>query len=191
MSSEPSKPPSTESEPSARHFEFVRQTYDTHQSIIRQLDAKAGVMIGVLTLLLAGLLPLTKDVPSKLCLTGKGAPTSYCFLLAAITFVISFLLTAWNVQNVIIPRHGTSQSERGLMYALQILRHEHKANYHEALAATTSATLFEHMAHNIFELSAIEQQKMKALSKAHWPIIVSLFSWSATAILTIYISSWR
>lgn len=175
---------------SDRHFDFLREVYDTHQTLIRQLDTKAGVMVGILTLLLVGLLPLAKGVPSKLHLSGCGAVTSWGFVISAVIFISGFLVTTWLAQMVILPRHGTTGADLGLMYGIQILRYKDKNEYYRALISVRPSDLLEHMADNIFQLSTIESEKIKSLSQAHWPILISLVAWSVNAVLIIYVSTW-
>lgn len=183
--------PSIQVAPSEHHHNFSRHVYDTHQAIIRQLDTKAGVMVGVLTLLYAGLLPLLKDVPSKLHFYGHGSITSSLFLSAAFIATIAFLWTAWCVQNVIIPRNGTNALPKGLMYSRQILCHESPEEYCAAVLETQADDVLGHMTKNIYQLSIIQNQKMTALDNTHWPIRISLLAWAATTILTLCISSWK
>jgi hypothetical protein len=169
------------------NFDFARQVYDTHQAVIRQLDTKAGVMIGVLTLLLAGLVPLTKDAASKLDFSGKCGIADSAFVVAGFLLILSFLRTAWCVQNVIIPRHGADKPAPGLMYAAQILQLS-KAQFQEALIDKSSEELLAELGDNIYQLSKIEGEKMAALTSAHWPIILSLVFWSLTSVLALYLS---
>ncbi len=188
--STPPTPP-IQAAPSEHHHNFSRHVYDTHQAIIRQLDTKAGVMVGVLTLLYAGLLPLLKDIPSKLHFCGHGSITSWLFLLSASVATITFLWTAWCVQNVIIPRNGTEALPQGLMYSRQILRHGSPKAYSAAVLNTQADDVLGHMTENIYHLSIIQAQKMTALDNTHWPIRISLLTWATTTVLTLCISSWK
>jgi hypothetical protein len=170
---------------------FTRHVYDTQQAVIRQLDVKAGVMFGILALLLTTTLSLAKDVPPKLHMAGKGSVTSWAFAISIFVFLSGFFWTACWVQATILPRHGKLKTRPGHMYALEILKHSDAAAFHSSIAGTSSKEFLESLTYNIYMLSGIADEKMKALRRAHLPIFLSLGAWIVSTILTLYISSWK
>lgn len=174
------------------HLTFARHNYDNQQALIRMLDTKAGVMITLLVFLIAGTLPMSSDVASKLHFVGHGCITSWAYVLAACILIGSFLISVWCVEHVIVPRGSAQHAvSNGLMFAEDILKHGTPDNYHLAAERADDAVFFHNIALEIYQLAEIVVKKTKFLRLVRWPIIISFAAWAATAMLSIYILTWR
>lgn len=170
---------------------FARHVYDSQQALIRQLDLKAGAMIGILALLLTTTVGMAKDISPLLVWWGKGAITSWAFVAFAAIFCIGFVWTACWVQATILPRPGHIRPAPGHMYAEEIILHADFEAFHASLTSSSDDDLLKSLTFNIYELSQIAKAKIVALHKANFPTIVSLVSWIVTSALLFYVSSWR
>jgi hypothetical protein len=170
---------------------FARHVYDSQQALIRQLDLKAGAMIGILALLLTTTVGMAKDISPLLVWWGKGTVTSWAFVASAAIFGIGFFWTACWVQATILPRPGHLRPTPGHMYAEEIILHADSEAFHASLTSSSDDDLLRSLTFNIYELSQIAKAKIVALHKANLPTVVTLASWIVTSFLLFYISSWR
>jgi hypothetical protein len=172
-------------------IDFARHSYDNQQAIIRQLDAKAGVFITLLVFLATGTLSVAKDVSTKLHWSGSGAVTSWIYIGTGVLLVLAFLITAWSVQRVIRPRGSEHKSlSRGLMFAADILKHGDPERFHSEMEDVSEPALLKSLTGEIFQLSAIVQQKTAALRFARWPTMTCFAAWALNSIAAIYILTW-
>ena len=178
--------------PSKSRAAFVRHTHDTQQAIIRQIDAKAGMFITLLVFMLIGLAPVARDVVTKLHWHGKGAMTSWLYVASGALFVLSVLITAWRVYDVIRPR-GYSDRELagGLVFADALLIHPGHQAYANAVMNTTDNLLLINSIGQIYQLSEILKEKIDALNRAGWPVLLAFTSWTLNTVISIYVFTWR
>ena len=170
----------------------AHHTFDTQQDIIRHLDTKAGVFIVLIVFLLTGLLPIVKDVAIHLVWHGKGAHTSWLYLLSGGGAVAAFLVTVWCVHNVIRPR---GSSYRGLSckysFAEGPLDDEVDDNLDPNDLAPHDNALLRDLIVQIQQLRSILKEKTDALEIAKWPIFACFGCWAINIIVSVYILTWK
>ncbi|HEY6350045.1 MAG TPA: Pycsar system effector family protein [Candidatus Angelobacter sp.] len=173
-------------------IKFARYNHENQQGIIRQLDAKAAVFVTLLVFLVTAAVPLAKDVCVKLQWSGKGSISSWAYLLSSLVLISGFVATVVGVQRVIRPRGSEHPSiVQGLMFADDILGHEHPDAYHEANQRMTDEVLLKNLTTQVYQLSRIVQRKTIALQRAALPTMISFFAWALNSAFSIYILSWR
>lgn len=168
---------------------FARHAYDTQEALIRQLDLKAGAMIGMLAILLTATLSMAVDISHLLHFWGKGAVTSWTFVICGGASAIGFFWTAYWVQGTIRPRSGNPKL--GHIYHEDIVLHGSPDAFHAFLQQSSDADLLKSLTSSVYALSLIVKDKIAALNKAHIPTLLTIAFWIPTTFLLVYISSWR
>jgi len=178
--------------PLGAQIEVAHFSHDNLQGIIRQLDTKAGVFITLLVFLATGILPLAKDVCSKLHWSGPGSASSWTYFLSALILIFGLVATAVTVQGVIRPRGSERKVVvHGVPISRDVLDHSAPEFYHEVTAQMTENALLHTLNTQNVQLSRIVQRKTDALQVARWPTMISFVAWALNCGISLYILTWK
>ncbi len=169
-------------------LEFLQYTHQDQQATIRLLDAKAGVFVSLLVLLIAGGLPLVKDVCAHLVWTGPARALGVAYVLSGGLTILSFIVTVFAVHHVIRPRQSEHAGiMHGVMFYGDILKHTDPEQFHDSANELSDHTLVKNFTTGIFNLSRIIQRKTVALDLAKWPTLATFVLWATNCAIAVTI----
>ena len=174
------------SQVSSTRVEFLQYAHQDLQAMIRLLDAKAGVFVTLLVFLIAGVLPLVKDVSARLVWTGPTKFISWAYAISFLTMILVFVATVIAVHYVIRPRSSDRPGiMRGVMFYADVLGHSGPEHYDHIAKEVSDEALLKDLTTGIFNLSRIVERKTRALHIAKWPTLATFVVWAVNTSIAV------
>ena len=127
-------------------------------------------------------LQISKDSVAKLHLHPCSvAVSSALFIFAAVGLLVSVVWTFVIVLTVLRPRgarYTIPEKGRNLMWQEHVLLHESNGVYFSAVQAAAPELVLHNITDQIYELSHISREKMRALMKSRYSVAIGFCSWA-------------